>query len=45
VVISSELNNPDLERKLIARVKLFKFEARDVESLTLTKPIDFFPAG
>jgi TonB family protein len=45
VVISSELNNPDLERKLIARVKLFKFEARDVEALTLTKPIDFFPAG
>jgi TonB family protein len=45
VVISSELNNPDLERKLIARVKLFRFEPRDVESLTLTKPIDFFPAG
>jgi TonB family protein len=45
VVVSSELNNPDLERKLIARVKLFKFEARDVEALTLTKPIDFFPAG
>jgi periplasmic protein TonB len=45
VVVSSELNNPDLERKLIARVKLFRFEARDVESLTLTKPIDFFPAG
>ena len=45
VVVSSELNNPELERKLIARVKLFRFEARDVESLTLTKPIDFFPAG
>jgi len=45
VVVSSELKNPDLERKLIARVKLFKFEARDVEAITLTKPIDFFPAG
>jgi len=44
-VVSSELNNPDLERKLIARVKLFRFEAREVESITLTKPIDFFPAG
>ncbi|HEY4366852.1 MAG TPA: AgmX/PglI C-terminal domain-containing protein [Steroidobacteraceae bacterium] len=43
-VISSELNDPDLERKLVARVKLFKFEARDVETITTTKPIDFFPA-
>jgi TonB family protein len=45
VIVSSELNNPDLEKKLIARIKLFRFEPRDVESLTLTKPIDFFPAG
>jgi periplasmic protein TonB len=44
-VLSSELNNDDLERKLVARVKLFRFEARDVETITLTKPIDFFPAG
>jgi len=44
-ILSSELHDSDLERKLIARVKLFKFEARDVESITLTKPIDFFPAG
>jgi len=45
VVVSSELNNPELERKLVLKVKTFKFPARDVESLTLTKPIDFFPAG
>jgi protein TonB len=45
VVVSSELNNPELERKLVLKVKTFKFEPRDVESLTLTKPIDFFPAG
>jgi TonB family protein len=44
-IASSELKDPDLERKLIARVKLFKFEPRDVEAITLTKPIDFFPAG
>ena len=44
-VVSSELNDPELERKLVARVKLFKFEARDVEAIKLTKPIDFFPAG
>jgi protein TonB len=43
-IVSSELNNEELERKLVARVKSFRFEARDVESITTTKPIDFFPA-
>lgn len=43
-VVSSELNDADLERKLVARIKLFRFEARDVETITTTKPIDFFPA-
>jgi protein TonB len=43
-VVSSELNDPDLEAKLVARVKLFQFEAKDVEPITTTKPIDFFPA-
>ena len=43
-IISSELNDPDLERKLVSRIKLFRFEARDVGIITVTKPIDFFPA-
>jgi TonB family protein len=43
-VVSSELGNPELESKLVARVKLFRFEAKDVEPITTTKPIDFFPA-
>ena len=43
-VVSSELKDDDLERKIVARVKLFKFEARDVEPITTTKPIEFFPA-
>ncbi|MGB5256634.1 MAG: AgmX/PglI C-terminal domain-containing protein [Woeseiaceae bacterium] len=43
-VVSSELDDPDLERKLVQRIKLFRFEARDVEAITTTKPIDFFPA-
>jgi protein TonB len=43
-IVSSELNNPELERKLIARVKSFRFEARDVGTITVTKPLDFFPA-
>jgi len=43
-VVSSELNDPELERRLVQRIKLFRFEARDVEAITTTKPIDFFPA-
>jgi TonB family protein len=43
-VVSSELNDPELERKLVARVKLFKFQARDVATMTTIKPIEFFPA-
>jgi TonB family protein len=43
-VVSSELNDAELERKLVQRIKLFRFEAKDVEAITTTKPIDFFPA-
>jgi protein TonB len=43
-VVSSELNDPELERKLVARVKMFKFPAKDVATMTTTKPIEFFPA-
>ena len=43
-IVSSELSDEELERRLVQRVKRFQFEARDVESITTTKPIDFFPA-
>lgn len=43
-IISSELGDEELERKLVQRVKLFRFDAKDVETITTTKPIDFFPA-
>ena len=43
-VVSSELGDPDLERKLVQRILLFRFDAKDVEAITTTKPIDFFPA-
>ncbi len=43
-IVSSELGDADLERKLVQRILLFSFEARDVEPVTTTKPIDFFPA-
>jgi TonB family protein len=44
-IVSSDLNDPEFEAKLLARVRLFKFDAKDVATLTATKPIDFFPAG
>jgi TonB family protein len=43
-VVSSELGDPELERKLTARVKMFRFEEKDVATMTTTKPIEFFPA-
>jgi periplasmic protein TonB len=43
-IVSSELGDAELERKLVARVRMFRFEARDVATMTTTKPIEFFPA-
>ena len=44
-IVSTELGDKEFESKLLARIRLFKFEAKDVAALTATKPIDFFPAG
>ena len=44
-VVSSELNDKELENKIVSLVKLFHFEAKDVETITTSKPIDFFPSG
>jgi TonB family protein len=43
-ILSTELNDPELERKLVARIRMFRFEDKDVEAMTTTKPIEFFPA-
>ena len=43
-IISSELNNPPLERKLLARVKLFKFKPSNAAVVTVKYPIDFLPS-
>jgi TonB family protein len=43
-VVSSELQDPEMERKLVQRVKMFRFQDKDVATVTTTKPIDFFPA-
>lgn len=43
-IASSELNDPALERRLIARVKQFNFGAQNVEPVTVTFPIEFLPS-
>lgn len=43
-IVSSELKDAELERKLIARIRMFRFADKDVEAMTTTKPIEFFPA-
>jgi periplasmic protein TonB len=44
-VVSSELKDPQLEQKIIALVRLFQFQPEDVDAVTATKPIDFFPTS
>ncbi len=41
-IVSSDLDSPKLERKIIARVSLFNFGAMAVKAKTVTYPIDFF---
>lgn len=43
-IVSSELNDKSLERKLVARIKLFRFSAKKVKTITVTYPIDFLPS-
>lgn len=43
-IVSSELNDPSLERRILARVKGFRFSAKDVEPITVTYPIEFLPS-
>ena len=42
--VSSELHNAELESKIVERVKAYRFEAKDVDTITTTKPIEFFPS-
>lgn len=43
-IASSELKDPSLERRIVARVKGFKFDAKAVEPVTVTFPIEFLPS-
>jgi len=43
-IVSSELKNPELERKLVARIRQFNFGAKDVDTVVVTYPVDFLPS-
>ena len=43
-LVSSELGDPALKRKLVQRIKMFNFGAKSVDAVTITYPIDFLPA-
>ena len=43
-MVSSELDDPSLERKLVLRIKRFDFGASQVAETTIRYTIDFFPS-
>ncbi len=43
-IISSELNAKRFERRLVLKVKTFRFEKKNVATVTVTYPIDFLPS-
>ena len=43
-IVSSELGDAELGKKITSRVKRFNFGAKDVNEVTITYPIDFLPA-
>ena len=43
-VLSSELQAPELEARLLARIRSFDFGAKDVEVMVVTWPVDFLPS-
>ncbi len=43
-LVSSELGDLKLEQKLLRRIKMFNFGAKQVGDVTVTYPIDFLPA-
>jgi TonB family protein len=43
-IVSSELKQPDLEAKILARIRTLDFGAKDVAEMVTTWPLDFLPA-
>ena len=42
--MSSDLKTPELERKLLARIRQFDFGAKDVNQMVVSYPVDFLPS-
>jgi len=43
-IVSSELKQVELEKKLLARIRQFDFGAKDVDLMVVTWPVDFLPS-
>lgn len=43
-IVSSDLGSDEVEERVVQRVQLFDFGAKDVAPVTITYPIDFLPA-
>ncbi len=43
-LVSSELKATELEHKLLARIRLFDFGTKDVDTMVVTWPLDFLPS-
>ena len=43
-IVSTELKDDELVRKLLARIKQFDFGAKDVAQMVVTWPVDFLPS-
>ncbi|MCF6324377.1 MAG: AgmX/PglI C-terminal domain-containing protein [Gammaproteobacteria bacterium] len=43
-IVSSELNNSKLERRILSRIKQFNFGEKEVDTVTVSYPIEFIPS-
>ncbi|MEO8835217.1 MAG: AgmX/PglI C-terminal domain-containing protein [Caldimonas sp.] len=43
-IVSSELKQPDVESKLLARIRTFDFGSKDVNEMVVSYPLDFLPS-
>lgn len=44
IILSSELDDEKLERKLVLKIRKFKFTSANVAEITITYPIEFLPS-
>ncbi len=44
IIVSSELNHKKLERRLVSKIRKFRFANKNVPVITVSYPIDFLPS-